>query len=389
MPLWRHFPPVHGALPRGATAAALAALTDAGAAEARDRATDAIASRYPGRAIQLLDSGTSALTLALAGTRRAGDRPVVALPAYACPDVGAAALGAGFNIRLYDVEPDTLQPDLDSLQAALAAGASHVVCTHLFGRLADVAAITPLAAAHGAVLIEDAAQHAGGTLRGVRGGALAPLSILSFGRGKGINAGGGGALLCKPEPAITARAVTGKAPSVMKILCSALLVDRLSSPWLYRIPTLIPSLRLGETRYHAPQPPAGISGVSASFVSLAFNAEASSLRERRAAEAEYDEALREVPGMPCTLHPDGVSGALRYPVRLSPAPVAGLEGLGVARSYPRTLAAYPELRGAMLGCTHWPGAEELAAHLHTLPTHALLRAHERRALITLLLQSAR
>jgi perosamine synthetase len=380
MPLWRCFPPVHGALPAGALPAALAALSGPGAHAARAAATAALAARYPGRNVLLLDSGTSALTLALSCTRRTRDRPVVALPAYACPDVGTAALGAGYAIRLYDLDPDTLQPDPASIETALRDGATHVVCTHLFGRLADVAAVTSLASAHGARVIEDAAQHAGGTLRGVRGGALASVSILSFGRGKGLNAGGGGALLWDAA-AIPAPIVTEPAPPGGKLLLTALLVDQLSAPMLYRLPARLPGLGLGETRYHAPRPPAALSGVSAALLTRALDAEPRVLAARRAAEVAYHEALGDTPGLLCARHPDGESGALRCPVRLEPGRAAGFEAWGVARSYPRTLAAYPDIAAVTAGRTAWPGAEALAAQLHTLPTHALMDKRMRTELI--------
>jgi dTDP-4-amino-4,6-dideoxygalactose transaminase len=381
MLLWRHFPPVHGALPAGAVRAALAARQTAAADAARDRATAALAAIYPSRLVALLDSGTSALTLALSITARPNDRPVVALPAYACPDVGTAAIGAGFGIRLYDVEPQTLQPDLASLEAALRAGATHVVVTHLYGRLVDVAAVTPLAMAHGAVLVEDAAQHAGGTMRGVRGGALAPVSILSFGRGKGINAGGGGAMLWDAEQIPQRPTVTLPAQSPLKILVSAVLVDRLSSPLLYRLPTLLPGLGLGETAYHAPRPPAHMSGVSAALLSLALRDEPTVLAGRQAAEQSYHDALDDVPELLCTRHLEGTSGALRCPARLPAQLGAELAAFGVARSYPRTLAAYPEIAAGIRGERVWPGAAELAARMHTLPTHALLNQSRREELI--------
>jgi perosamine synthetase len=381
MPLWRYHPPVHGALPAGAIAAALAARSSHGAEAARARATAALVARYPGRVIHLVDSGTGALTLALARSRRSRDRPVVALPAYACPDVGTAALGAGYAIRLYDTDPDTLQPDPASVGQALTEGATHVVCTHLFGRLVDVASLASLVTSHGAVLIEDAAQHAGGTLRGVRGGALASLSILSFGRGKGLNAGGGGALLMPHGVMDEGPSVMAPPPSGSRILCAAVLADQLSSPWLYRLPARVPALGIGETRYHAPRPVAAMSGVSAALLTLALEAEPAALAGRRAAEAAYHEALSEQPGVLCARHPEGESGALRCPVRLDTAVAAPLAAFGVVRSYPRTLAAYPEIAAVVTGRRDWPGARALAARLHTLPTHARLGAAERVALL--------
>mgnify|MGYP007004478938 CR=1 FL=1 len=65
------------------------------------------------------------------------------------------------------------------------------------------------------------------------------------------------------------------------------------------------------------------------------------------------------------------SGALRCPVRLAPSAGLALGRLGVARSYPRTLAEYPELTAHIVALPHrLPGATALSETLHTLPTHS-------------------
>ena len=69
----------------------------------------------------------------------------------------------------------------------------------------------------------------------------------------------------------------------------------------------------------------------------------------------------------------GVPGALREPVLADPRVMAPLAPLGVGRGYPRTLADYPALAGVLATPSHrFPGAQQLVAQLHTLPTHPLL-----------------
>ncbi|HEV2146488.1 MAG TPA: DegT/DnrJ/EryC1/StrS family aminotransferase, partial [Longimicrobiaceae bacterium] len=81
----------------------------------------------------LCGSGTQALQRALEEARRMrGDAPV-ALPAFTCYDVASAAVGAGVRAALYDVDPATLAPDLDSLERVLSAGAGAVVAGPLYG----------------------------------------------------------------------------------------------------------------------------------------------------------------------------------------------------------------------------------------------------------------
>ncbi|MGH7720173.1 MAG: DegT/DnrJ/EryC1/StrS family aminotransferase, partial [Gemmatimonadaceae bacterium] len=149
--------------------------------------------RHGATTVVLTDSGTSALIVAL--RIAAGKRGTVAFPGYACIDLAAAARFANVKVRLYDVQPSTLSPDLDSLRATLRRGVNAVVVAHLFGYPADVPAVTALAREEGAAVIEDAAQSAGGSLGGKRLGSLGALSLLSFGRGKGMTGGNGGALM--------------------------------------------------------------------------------------------------------------------------------------------------------------------------------------------------
>jgi dTDP-4-amino-4,6-dideoxygalactose transaminase len=151
--------------------------------------------RFGARDVILTDSGTSALILALRSLLPQG--ATIAYPAYACVDLTAVALRARMRVRLYDLDPATLSPDLDSVRAAIGRGVDAIVVAHLYGYPADVAGVEELAALHGIPVIEDAAQGAGGTVRGMRLGSLGDVSILSFGRGKGTTCGSGGALLSR------------------------------------------------------------------------------------------------------------------------------------------------------------------------------------------------
>src|SRR5207302_331218 len=82
----------------------------------------------------LCGTGTQALQLAiLMGMRGASKGESVALPAFSCFDVASAALGADARITLYDVDPDTLSPDLDDLARAFSDGALIAVIAPLYG----------------------------------------------------------------------------------------------------------------------------------------------------------------------------------------------------------------------------------------------------------------
>src|SRR3989442_356539 len=154
---------------------------------------------YAADHVILLGSGTQALQIALRlAMSRVGD-PSVALPAFTCFDVASAAVGASARLRFYDVEPSTLAPDLESLERVLERGTRVVVVTPLYGLPVDWDTIDALAVRHGAIVIEDAAQGHHARWRGRPLGSLGSLSVLSFGRGKGLTGGAGGAPLLR-EP---------------------------------------------------------------------------------------------------------------------------------------------------------------------------------------------
>jgi dTDP-4-amino-4,6-dideoxygalactose transaminase len=351
------------------------------AERALQRAGQALALLYPDREYLLVSSGTAALQLALAATRGRSEKPCVALPAYACPDLGTAAIGAGYSVVLYDVNPETLQPDQTSLVAALQAGATHVIAAHLFGRLVDMPAVLRLAADFGAQVIEDAAQHAGASLGGVRGGSLAAISVLSFGRGKGLNAGGGGALLWQRGSLVDQEFKLADAASGRKQLAVAAVAGMLSHPLLYALPRSIPALGIGETRYHSPEPPRAMAGSTAVLLAAALEAEPLVLQQRRIIERWYDDRLTSARNVTLNRVDGSESGALRYPVRIDPATGKRLLSFGVARSYPRTLSSYREIAAVLHREVSTPGADELANTLHTLPTHSLLPERARTELV--------
>src|SRR6185437_15506900 len=166
-------------------------------------------------------------------------------------------------LRLYDLDPRTLSPDLGSVAAALSRGVNAVVVAHLHGFPADVPAVSRLAAQAGVPVIEDAAQAAGGTLLGRPLGSFGALSVFSFGRGKGMSGGHGGALVCRDE-----RFVSGLKHAGFRVgrpgwgwadVATAAAQWAFGRPSLYALPSALPGLRLGEMVYHPAREPRSLS----------------------------------------------------------------------------------------------------------------------------------
>ncbi|MGI9076467.1 MAG: DegT/DnrJ/EryC1/StrS family aminotransferase [Gemmatimonadaceae bacterium] len=332
-----------------------------------------LAERFDARVVALTDSGTSALVLALRLAAGAGG--TVAFPGYACIDLAAAARFAGVRVRLYDIDPATLSPDLDSVTRALQRGVDAVLVAHLYGYPADVPAVAELARSFGAIVVEDAAQGAGCVLRGVRCGAFGPLSVLSFGRGKGTTGGNGGALMAiSRDWADRVGMASGTLSEITHgwtDLAAAAGQWIFGHPSLYAVPAAIPALRLGETVYHPAHEPASLSSGAAALVCDALERDEQEVMARRRNAAVLRGAAIGSSLIPIEPVEGGIAGELRFPVRsLNRAPAPRL---GIYRGYPQTLAEQPELRPCLHeGEGEHLGALELRRGLLTLPSHSRL-----------------
>jgi perosamine synthetase len=341
----------------------------------------AVSAHFGAAAVALTDSGTSALVVALRALLPVGG--TVALPAYACVDLISAAAGARARVRLYDADPATLGPDLESLRRALERGADAVVVAHLYGYPVDVAAVRSVADAFGTHVIEDAAQQAGGRLRSVALGSTGPLTVLSFGRGKGTTGGRGGALLAAtgaPGDLVAtveraAEALRTQTPAGWGDVGRAAAQYLFGRPSLYGIPASIPALQLGETVYHVPHEPRALSRGAAAMVRQALGRLASDRAARATRAAWYTAHLGAMPTIQLVRPIDGAEpGYLRFPVLISELDASRRDGapsVGVVRSYPRPLGEEPNAQAVLHpGEPATPGAREICDRLFTLPTYS-------------------
>jgi dTDP-4-amino-4,6-dideoxygalactose transaminase len=136
-------------------------------------------------------NGTDALELALRAVGvAAGAR--VATVANAGMYGTTAILAVGATPVFIDIDPNTLTMSPQALAAAGPVDA--VLVVHLYGRMADMPALT--AAARGAVIIEDCAQSHGAVLQGRPAGSWGSAACFSFYPTKNLGAlGDGGAVV--------------------------------------------------------------------------------------------------------------------------------------------------------------------------------------------------
>jgi dTDP-4-amino-4,6-dideoxygalactose transaminase len=342
--------------------------------------------RHHASDVLLTDSGTSALRLALEFGRDTG--APVAVPAFGCYDIASAVVGAGRKAVLYDLDPRTLAPDAASLEEALHSGAAAVVVAHLYGYPVDALEVRSAVDPFGAVVIEDAAQGDGGVLRGRPLGSFGCLSVLSFGRGKGVTAGGGGALLAHDETGCRALdelrvrlAAPARATAALVMLAGQWALGR---PSLYWIPTAVPFLHLGETVYRAPYPPRRMARTCTAVLPQALRRTSQEMEIRRRHAGRLLMALAGSSMTAVAAAPGAEPGFLRLPVsRAGNGPPTGASArrLGIQRSYPSALCDLTPFRPWLLNAdATLAGARGLAERLFTLPTHSLLREDDLSAL---------
>jgi dTDP-4-amino-4,6-dideoxygalactose transaminase len=286
-------------------------------------------------------------------------------------------------VLLYDVDPHTLAPDLEQVRAALNQGAAAIVVVHLYGYPVDLGEVNRLAAEARAVVIEDAAQAAGATIHNRPAGAHASLAVLSFGRGKGLTGGSGGALLAHDE--VSARVLERVRASLreprrgLPELLALTAQWLLENPSLYAFPAALPFLRLGETIYRAPRAARAPSAASSSVIAATWALAEREVEVRRRNAERLSIALGRQPDLePIRRSPRAQPGYLRLPVLASARGVRSAAGasarrLGIVRGYPRALC---DLEGFATRCLNrgaaFPGSRMLAERLCTLPTHGRL-----------------
>lgn len=398
--IWRHqlaaYSPITGA------AVLRAALREAASDPASlDALASLLAREHAATHVSLLGSGTQALQVAIeiAAAARSPSHssrpPTVALPAFTCFDVASAAIGADVPLRLYDVRPGDLQPDLESLEGAVRAGAKVVVVAPLYGVPIDWDALDSCLAPHDVVVIEDAAQGSGASWRGRAHGSLGALSVVSFGRGKGWTGGGGGALLVHDRDLVglARQRATRTPPSrgVSRLAVAAAVQWMLGRPSTYALPRALPWLALGRTTYRAPVTPYGMTCFSAALLLVTREAALAEVRQRQSTGQVLEQALMHAPGIERIRMISGsVPGYLRYPFLASanqraPGLRARSDRLGIEASYPAPLADLAVVGERMEGeRAAFAGASLLARRLFTAPTHSRLTSEDLSRVITLL-----
>jgi dTDP-4-amino-4,6-dideoxygalactose transaminase len=160
---------------------------------------DVFAAYIGSRYCVAVNSGTSALHLAMLAAGIGPGDEVITVPLTFVATVAAISY-TGATPVLVDVDPDTLTLDVEAAARAVTARSRAIIPVHLYGQPAAMDDLLELAHRHDLVVIEDAAQAAGGRFRERALGSIGQLGCFSFYPTKNLGAmGEGGAVVTDDE----------------------------------------------------------------------------------------------------------------------------------------------------------------------------------------------
>ncbi len=341
-------------------------------ANSRDRVTQLLCD-MTGRKHAVLAGRASAAIWAALQSRGIQGRWIL-MPANICYVVAWAVLQSGNLPCLVDIDPLTGNISLQTLNRVQVDSPAALIICHMYGLGAPIAALSEWAQQRGILVIEDATLALGAIVDERPAGAWGDISLFSFGEGKLVDVGIGGALLCDDLELAqkVGEALDGLVPWSHQL-------EQLRDQWteLYwllhqyedanpQLASIYPALfRIygSVTRYQLPASRLDplVTCLSALDINLSHRMKMASL---------YDECFRSMPVR--TLQRPRGHVLWRYPLLLAPEHRNSL----LERLWENGILAsrwYPSLSSMLCALTPTiekpvsPGADQLAAEIINLP----------------------
>jgi dTDP-4-amino-4,6-dideoxygalactose transaminase len=299
-------------------------------------------------------SGTDALLLVLMAWE-IGPGDAVICPSFTYHATAEAVAFLGATPVLADVQAESFNLDPASCERAITTAKRlglkprAIIPVDLFGLPVDHDAINTLAAAHGLLVLDDAAQAFGAAYRGRKLGALTTAAATSFFPAKPLGCYGDGGAVFTDDDALAAR---------------------------------VKSLRVhgeGADRYEAVR--VGMTGrldtIQAAVLLEKLKIFPDEIAARNRVAARYADGLGDVAVVP-RVGNESTSVWAQYTIRLKPGQRDGLaaalkqQGIPTAIYYTKPLHLQPAYRGSPVAEGGLPVSDRLSQEVISLPMHAYL-----------------
>jgi perosamine synthetase len=346
-----------------------------------------------------VSSGRAALTILLKALRQGSDRREVVIPAYTCFSVPSAVARAGLTLRLCDVDPKTLDLDLNALVRLDLGRALCIVPSGLYGLPSDLVSLEQIARRCGGFLVDDAAQCLGATQEGRACGTFGDAGFYSLGRGKGITAMGGGILVTRRDDLarrIQREIRTLSRPAVWNVcaaIISSIVYAAMLRPSRYWLLDHVPFLELGASHFEPAFPIAQLSAYQRRLARRLLPLLDSYNRIRRDHADQLRAGIEGVEGIEVPRPLEGANPVyLRFPIltrdeRHRAGLLRALREAGIVAS-----PSYPTSIGDIQGIATYlapdqepcPGARSIATRILTLPTHSGVTQHDLEVMVRII-----
>ena len=150
------------------------------------------------------NSGTAALHMSLVACD-CGTGDEVIVPAYSWSSSATCVMQHNAIPVFVDIDFDTINIDVDKIEAAITPKTKAILVVHLHGLPVDMDKVMDIAARHGLKVIEDSCQAHGATYRGHKTGTIGHCGAFSFNQNKCLCSGDGG-MFVTDDPEMVAKA---------------------------------------------------------------------------------------------------------------------------------------------------------------------------------------
>ncbi len=144
------------------------------------------------------NSGTAALHMCVAACGcGAGDEVIV--PAYSWSSSATCILQHNAIPVFVDIDFDTMNIDLNQIEAAVTEKTKAIIVVHLHGLAVEMDPVLAVAKKHGLKVIEDSCQAHGAMYKGRKAGVWGDCAAFSFNQNKNLCSGDGGMFVTDDE----------------------------------------------------------------------------------------------------------------------------------------------------------------------------------------------